>query len=384
MNNKNNQYDIQENTAFISKNFFIDDKNKQCLQGVENIFLLYKTKIFIIFGILVLFIIPPIGKYLEDFEILFEKFIGMPINRNIEIKNIGKDPNFDYFCCFCSQGRQENLYVRDLIDYYLSIGVEKFILGDNNLPNTENFSDILKDYVNKGTVDIIDLIGSSIKQAEFFYNMYEKYKNICQWITFFDFDEYLYMIGKDQKPLSIQEFITTNNFNNCDSILFNWMMYGDNDYIYYNKRPLTERFTKYDLSNKANRFVKSMVRGNLTAKIFGKGLSNHIPNRYIRLCNSMGEKADFGKDISTQIFHINAFIMHFNTKTVEEYGKKIIRGYPGNHKEYFFDRIRLFFLYNKFSFKKLKIFEQKFNVTFVIKRKRGNIRIGFINKTKNE
>jgi hypothetical protein len=59
-------------------------------------------------------------------------------------------------------GKKENLYSRQLISYYLNLGVEKFVFGDNNDPNTEKLSDVLQDYINNGTVDIIDIIGSSI------------------------------------------------------------------------------------------------------------------------------------------------------------------------------------------------------------------------------
>ena len=62
--------------------------------------------------------------------------------------------NEKYFCCFCAMGKMENRYSRELISYYMSIGVDKFVIADNNLPNTEKFSDILQDYIKNGTVDI--------------------------------------------------------------------------------------------------------------------------------------------------------------------------------------------------------------------------------------
>ena len=75
---------------------------------------------------------------------------------------------FKYFACFGTIVRKENLYIRDLISYYLSIGFEKFIFGDNNFPNVEKISDVTQDYINNGTVDIINAFGSSISQSEFF------------------------------------------------------------------------------------------------------------------------------------------------------------------------------------------------------------------------
>ena len=60
-------------------------------------------------------------------------------NKNKQIEN-----KFKYYCCFCSMGKKENLYSRELISYYMSIGVDKFVFGDNNLINTEKLSDIYR------------------------------------------------------------------------------------------------------------------------------------------------------------------------------------------------------------------------------------------------
>ena len=86
-------------------------------------------------------------KLFEEIEILFESLILKSIVQNIRIKDIKTDSNYEYFCCFCSMGKQENLYARELINYYLNLGIKKLVLGDNNLPNTEKLSDVLQDYI---------------------------------------------------------------------------------------------------------------------------------------------------------------------------------------------------------------------------------------------
>ena len=53
-------------------------------------------------------------------------------------------------------GKMENRYIRELISYYMSIGVDKFVIADNNLPNTEKISDVVKDYIENKIADIID------------------------------------------------------------------------------------------------------------------------------------------------------------------------------------------------------------------------------------
>ena len=54
-------------------------------------------------------------------------------------------------------GKEENKYTRELIEYYLKLGVEKFIFADNNNANTEKLSDVIQDYISKGIVDIYEI-----------------------------------------------------------------------------------------------------------------------------------------------------------------------------------------------------------------------------------
>ena len=279
----------------------------------------------------------------------------------ITIPNIPKDPNFEYFCCFCTMGKEENLYVRELISYYQKIGVEKFIIGDNNFLNSEKFTDVIQDYINNGIVDLKNLRGKKIKQGEFFSDMYEEYKKKCKWITFFDFDEYLTMVNKKGKYISLQEFLN-KDFDKCETIIVNWLMYTDNGYAYYNNKPLIKRFTTSDYNNPANIFEKSIVRGNLNYSIFGKGESNHIANPNIALCNTKGEKYNSFLSIKDKLMNARALLMHFNTKTAEEYAKKIDRGYPGYVKEPLNNRLDLFFHHNKLNMKKIKVFEKYFHI----------------------
>lgn len=271
--------------------------------------------------------------------------------------------NYQYFCCFCAIGREENRYSRELISYYLGLGVEKFVFGDNNLPNTEKLADVLQDYIKNGTVDIIDINDTAINQAYFYGIVYEKYKQKCNWLTFFDFDEYLYMESENGTKLNLREYLNLPTYDQCEAIIFNWLMYGDNELVHYDNRTSIVRFTRPDYNNYANRFVKTIVRGNLS-KAFGIGSSIHLSNREIKKCNSLGKTPRYYPDSQVPPVHQNAYIMHFNTRTAEEYVKKIRKGSPGGFKFDVNERVNLFFVHNRFTKEKLKVFEEAFNRTF--------------------
>ena len=61
--------------------------------------------------------------------------------------------------CICVIGKNENLYVREFIDYYKLLKVNKIIIFDNNDINGEKFDTIIKDFIEEKIVEIIDVRG---------------------------------------------------------------------------------------------------------------------------------------------------------------------------------------------------------------------------------
>ena len=283
-------------------------------------------------------------------------------NQILKIINNNNNNNTSYFACFCAMAREENKYAIELISYYSKLGIEKFIFGDNNLNGTEKLSDVLQVYIDKGIVDIFELFGSSMGQAEFNQFIYEKYKTKCNWFLFFDFDEYLEVHFENNVPLVLQDFLTNKTFDKCETILFNWLMYTDNDLIYYDNRPMIERFTSANYEDFGNTYVKSIVRGGLNKTIFYPKKSSHVPDKNIVICNSIGT-------ILTQYNPFNirppiykyGCLKHFATKSAEEHVQKTKRGTNRNIPYNIEDRIKLYFRINKFSKEKLKYFEKAFN-----------------------
>ena len=270
----------------------------------------------------------------------------------------------EYFCCFCVMGKMENPYARELIDYYTNLGVDKFVIADNNLPNTEKFSDVLGDYISNGLVDIIDIIGQSYDYSEYYDIMYQKYQHKCSWLAFFDFDEYLLLHSETGEKIKLKEFVSNTKFDKCEAIFFNWLIYGDNDLVYYEKKPTIERFTQPIYNSPTNRFVKTMIRGNLNKTTFIAHTSCHKPNREIKMCNALGEIPDYNPDTFVPPTFKYGCLMHFSTRTAEEYVRKAKRGYAGNRHPKYEERVNVFFSHNKVTEEKVKVFEKYFNQTF--------------------
>ena len=183
-------------------------------------------------------------------------------------------------------------------------------------------------------------------------------------VTFFDFDEYLVVYSDQEEKIKLKEFLSNSKFDKCEAIFFNWLIYTDNDLVYYDNRPSIERFTKANYDSPYNRLVKTMIRGNLNKTTFIPYKSCHKPNQEIKMCTPKGQIDDHNPDSLIPPLFKYGYLMHFSTRTAEEYVTKVKRGNAGNRHESYEERVYSFFLNNKVTEEKLKIFEKQFNQTF--------------------
>ena len=254
--------------------------------------------------------------------------------------------------CICSIGKNENLYVKEFIDYYLLSGVKKIIIYDNNDINGENLKDIIQDIYSK-RVEIIDVRGMTSIQIPIYNYCYKNNYDRFDWIGFIDFDEYLYIKNNS----NINSFLSNKRFEKCELVFFNWMIYNDNNLIKYDNRTLSERFKKPKSFYSQG---KSFVRGGNNKLLIP---STHIPGINVHsFCNSKGRKIYPKNFINNEIENSPlAYIKHYYTKTVEEFCNKINKGdahYHKKHPDYIKSiksRIDFFFRLNKITIEKIEI-----------------------------
>ena len=67
----------------------------------------------------------------------------------LNIRNINKGK-----ICLCVLGKNENLYIKEFIEYYKKYGVDKIFLYDNNDKDGERFEEILSQYIDNKFVEI--------------------------------------------------------------------------------------------------------------------------------------------------------------------------------------------------------------------------------------
>ena len=248
----------------------------------------------------------------------------------------------------CAIGRLENRYAKEFVAHHLKLGFDKIIIYDNNHDGEESFDKVLKTYITKKQVEIIDWRNREHEQNEAYRDCYYRYGCDYQWIAFFDFDEHL----KLTEAKSIKDVLANMQ---ADVVTLNWRIMTDNNLVTDDKKSnLEKRFTQpapADVKNEdgmqANRFVKSIVRGGLPVIEWKSPHCPIVPGTYAYIDGIMSNVRSSLHDPDYSVARLD----HFCTKTIEEYMTiKKRRGVgftPGNTERLRRDAANIFFLYNE-------------------------------------
>ena len=159
------------------------------------------------------------------------------IKKSDKYDNISKNNNIKI--ALCTMGKKENLYAQNYMEYYIKLGVDHMFIYDNNDPFTEKIEDVM-DKKFKEKITFYDTKNLNIShQSEAFNNCYKNNFKKFDWFIMVDMDEYLYII-KD----SLKNYLNNKIFDKCDIIKIHWANSQDKNLLYYDKRPLFERFPK--------------------------------------------------------------------------------------------------------------------------------------------
>ena len=286
------------------------------------------------------------------FKSTFKIFIIMSFSIIINIHRIS--PNLRIL--ICTIAKNENKYIKEFIEHYKKLKINKIIIYDNNDINGEHVEDILKNEIDNNFIKIINFRGLQQPQFIALNECYENYKNDSDWIAFFDIDEFLYI----KKYTNILNFLSLSIFKKCQSIIINWKYYGDNNNLYYEPKPLRERFIKeYNIENiKSNCYfysaAKSIIRGGL------KLIWGHFPHYTNNTVNCRANGKIFKNYFSPPQYSV-AYIKHYITKSTEEFIERLNRGdvmikpdlnYTSEKINYYY------FLFNEKTGNKLNLFKK--------------------------
>ena len=276
--------------------------------------------------------------------------------------------------CICTLGKNENKYILEFVEHYKKYGIDKIFLYDNNDIDGERFEDAIGKYVENNFTEIIDWRGVKGNSTYFgiMDSCYQSHHNEFDWLIFYELDEFLYL----KKSSNIKIFLANKRFDKCESIQLNWVHMSDNNQLFYEKKPLNQRFKqkgKNVIKNKYNKlcYVKSIIRGHL------RNISithNHFLSEKIKACDGFGKKSQLKGLASLNPDYEFNYIKHYYSKSVQEFIEKINRGdlLKGNSQKVINYAIEKFFYINEITLEKINYIQKhlgkNYNLTKFIRK----------------
>lgn len=208
-------------------------------------------------------------------------------------------------------GRRENDYAREWVEHHLTLGFDHIYIYDNNHKGEDRFEDVIGDYVEQGSVSIIDYRNIERAQRAAYNDAYQRLSPKYDWIAFFDFDEFLCL--PDRERSGIADFLDTIP-QDYHAVMIPWLMMTDNGLVYNDGRPLMERFT--ESTTRGEQQGKCIIRTGIPGARFTKSV--HVPYTPILKCCNPRLQPTAQHRLQPQDTSI-AYLKHFSTKTIEEW-----------------------------------------------------------------
>jgi len=229
--------------------------------------------------------------------------------------------------------KNESEYIKEWLEYHMLVGVDKFVIYDNN--SDDNLKEILQPYINSGKVDYFLYTKTQLdfekknKKAEYWafqayaYNdAIKKYRNKSKWIGFIDIDEFIVPVKKDYIIDVINEIendiLKGKLFT---GLAINWVMYGFSGHRDKPNGLIIENFTRNDGILER---IKSIVNPRTVIQYQVHAALHFF---HIKVINEHG-KDSYETDISKSSIE-KIRINHYYTRSYEEYTQKIIKNRAG-------------------------------------------------------
>lgn len=152
----------------------------------------------------------------------------------------------------CAVFKDENIYVKEWIDYHLAIGFDYILMYDNE--SKIPLSVTAKDYIEQGKVGVRESKGQKQNRQAKCCNLSLEELRDYAWVAHIDIDEFIVLLEKSQNIKDyLQEYI------NCSSIGLNWLLFGSNGHI-KTQASVINSYTQSLPSHSANKHIKSIYQ----------------------------------------------------------------------------------------------------------------------------
>lgn len=136
--------------------------------------------------------------------------------------------SYQYDLSICLIFQNEAPYLKEWIEFHRLLGVDHFYLY-NNL-STDNYQQVLKPYIRKGIVDLVEWPHPADNVQEWdkiqvaaYQHAWLKAIGQTKWLAFLDSDEFLFPVRHTNLPKFLTRYEKENHIG---GVCVNWVMYG--------------------------------------------------------------------------------------------------------------------------------------------------------------
>lgn len=204
----------------------------------------------------------------------------------------------------CLIFKNEHRFLKEFIDYHKSIGVDDFLIYDNNS------SSVVSGY--ESYVKVTDWKDDKImKQQRAYFHCIFNNKNNYDWIGFIDTDEFIIL----KKHNNIKDLL--REYNEYEGLAINWLCFGDSYLESFKSHK--EFFMHTNKTYTPNNHVKSFIKPKAINTFSGNFLHT-FP------CNTVGENYDKVNGPFRDHSREKVYIKHCFTRCKEDFREKVKRG----------------------------------------------------------
>lgn len=256
---------------------------------------------------------------IEDAQIFWKQF-----GKRYVIDKSPKESDYLALACII---KNEAPYIREFIQFYLMMGVDRIYLFDND--SDDDIWNKIEDYVQCGKVVYIYYPGKKVQYAAYRYAV--RYcKHYTRWLMLLDADEFLF------SPKSHNLSTILRQYEKFPAVGVNWVLFGPSGHETKPSGSVIENYTETfeDENHIYNRRIKSIVNPKKVESITSphfciyKGGEFAVDEEMNMIDGTAAYIKDYGYAFTHQNHRSKLRINHYITKSKEELRTKCQRGYP--------------------------------------------------------
>lgn len=219
-----------------------------------------------------------------------------------------------HYLAVCAIAKNEGPYFIEWIEWYLSQGVERFYIYDNE--STDNTKEVLAPYIEKDIVEYNFFPGRK-RQLAAYDDCFERHRLDTRWIAVIDLDEFIVPVRNH----SLVDFLKEKE--DAASVEVNWLCYGSGGQKHKTPGGVMQRFRFHSRpDHELNHWVKSIVNPRKVCCMTGCHEAARISGNAIDSHGNIITHHFRNRGVRHDVIKIN----HYAVKSYDEFLDKRARG----------------------------------------------------------